>query len=565
MEGPNTGAALIEDGKLIAMAEEERFARVKTASNYFPNSSIKYCLKEAKINLTDVKAIGVGWDHNKYPEKVNDHMRNIPHRDKDEFADTAETVIHLNFSKEWTLMKIKNSLKKIDRNANPEIRFYGHHLSHAASVHYLSGFEKSSILCMDGSGEEIATTMWQGENDNIELIKSWSLPDSIGWFYAAITEFLGFKAYSGEGKVMGLAAYGNPDKNIADKLKKILYKTEEGYSLDPTYIYYGERTWNKNFTDKLVELLGTPRSPESQITEYHQNVAYEAQKLLEEIGISLTKNLINRTGCENLCLTGGVVMNCKMNGVLSQLNEVKNIFINPASHDSGTAIGAAFLAAKEFGEKINQDKLTHAYYGPRFTDEEIKEALDACKLNYSKLDNPSKKAAELLNEGNIVGWFQGRLEFGARALGNRSILANPTIKDMKNIINAQVKFREPFRPFAPSMIIEALDQYILNGEESPFMILAYEVQEGISDKLPSVVHVDNTVRPQTVRKETNPRYWELINEFGKLTGHSIILNTSFNIRGEPIVCTPNEAVRCFYATGMDALVIGSFLLTKQQK
>ena len=562
MEGPNTGACLVKDGKMIAVAEEERFLRIKKASDYFPAQAIKYCLREGNTKLKDVSIVALGWDHSKYPRRMDEHMGAVPERELDKYADTAETIVHTSMDADWAHFKVINGLKKIDPQAKPDIRYYSHHKCHAASVHYLSGFDKSSILSLDGSGEEISTSAWIGEDDEIKLLRQWDLPNSLGWYYASLTEFLGFSAYSGEGKVMGLAPYGKPDEVIAEKLRRIVHLTEDGYQLDPTYIYYGERNYNRRFTDKLVKLLGMPRPAEAKLTPYYESVAFEAQDLLEEISIKLAKDLISQTGCGKLCITGGVAMNCKMNGVISLLPEVEDVFINPASHDAGTCIGAALLACKDEGISPRQNKLEHAYWGPGFSNSQIEDALNACKLEYEYTDNPGRTAAQYLNEGNIVGWFQGRMEFGSRALGNRSILANPTIPNMKEEINRQVKFREPFRPFAPSLTEESLSRYSKNSRKSPFMILAYEVNDGIAEALPSVVHVDGSIRPQTVNKTVNEPYWNLLDEFGKLSGHPLVLNTSFNIRGEPIVCTPNEAIRCFYATGLDVLCLGNYVLKK---
>lgn len=561
-EGPNSGACLFSDGKLIAMAEEERFVRMKRAANMFPARTIRYCLQEGGIELPEVSIVAVGWDHRKYPGMIDKHMASISCRDQDPFADIAESIIHTSMDLDWTIFNIRNGLRQIDLRAEPEIRFYSHHECHAASVHYLSGFDKSCILSLDGSGEEIATSTWLGDGDELKQLDVWNLPNSIGWFYAAVTEFLGFKAYSGEGKVMGLAAYGRSDPALAEKLRKMIYTTSDGYELDPTYIYYGKRNWSRRYTDKLVAMLGKPRLADEPLTAYHENLAFEAQQLLEEIGVDLTRRLIGQTGVRKLCISGGVAMNCKMNGVLSHLPEVEEVFINPASNDSGTALGAALIAIREEGMSPRLNKLDHPYWGPGFTDGTIEDALKACKLSYEKVDDPSVSAAEMLDRGNIVGWFQDRMEFGARALGHRSILANPTISDMKDQINRQVKFREPFRPFAPSMTVEAMNDYMIDPHDSPFMILAYWVKDGYDKALPSIVHVDGTVRPQTVRRTVNEPYWRLIHEFGERSGHPVILNTSFNIRGEPIVCTPNEAIRCFYATGMDAMCIGSFVLRK---
>jgi carbamoyltransferase len=564
MQGPNTGACLFDNGKMVAMVEEERFTRVKTASEAFPSKSIQFCLKKAKVCLNDVSVVATAWDHDFYPDKMDQFMGALEGRHLDPLATSVETIIHHKLTPAMAMSKIKIGLKKISPDANPTIKWYPHHKCHAASVYYLSDFDDSAVLVMDGSGENQSTTTWLGKDGELSLQSQWLLPNSLGWFYSALTEWLGFSAYSGEGKVMGLAAYGKPSPEIAKKLKLVCNMDEDGdYRVDPTYIYFGERSYSKKFTDKLVSLLGEPRVPESELSDYHIDVAYETQKLLEEASTRITKRLMKDTGTSNLCVSGGVAMNCKMNGLLSNLGCVDNIFINPASHDSGTAIGAALLACKEMGVKLPKTKLEHAYYGPSFSDEEIETALKHCQLKYKKVDDIASECARLLSEDNIIGWFQGASEFGARALGARSILANPTNKGMKDIINARVKYREGFRPFAPSMIEEVKDKYMESPKYSPFMILAYQFKDEYKKLFPSVVHVDGSVRPQTVSKEHHPLYWNLINEFGKIVGHPIIINTSFNVRGEPIVNTPLDAIRCFFSTGLNVLAIGSFLIFKE--
>ena len=564
MAGPNTAACLFSNGQLVAMAEEERFVRVKTASEYFPAQSIKYCLREGGLFLTDIHTVALAWDYNKYPAEVEKTMRNIPGRKLDQLADIHEDIIHMKLSPDLTLLNVNVALKTIDPKAAPKIKFFSHHKCHAASVHYLSDFEDSAVLVMDGSGEDVATTTWHGQGDELNLLNEWKLPDSLGWFYASMTEWLGFKAYSGEGKVMGLAAYGNPLPGVREKLKEFCVPDEEEvYRIDPTFVYYGKHSYSRKFTDKLVDLLGKPRTPESELDDYYINVAYETQKQLEDVSIELTQRLLQSTQSKNLCVSGGVAMNCKMNGLLSNLKGVENIFINPASYDAGTALGAALLAIKDLEYCPRETHLSHAYWGPSFKDEDIESVLKHCGLKYKKHSDIAGKTAKLLSEGKIIGWFQGRAEFGARALGARSILGNPMNADMKNIINAQVKYREGFRPFAPSMIAEVAKKYMINPQHSPFMILAYQFKDEFKDLFPSIVHVDDSVRPQTVTKDSNPLYWDMINKFGEKTGHPIVLNTSFNIRGEPIVSTPLEAVRCFYSTGMDALAIGAFLLQKE--
>jgi carbamoyltransferase len=565
MEGPNTGACILHEGRLVAVAEEERFTRVKRASDQFPSNSIAYCLKQAGLTLADIDCIASAWDHDKYPEHMDRFMRALPGRELDEHADLFEGLVHTALSPQLAHFKIATGLRRMDPDAAPEIRFYAHHLCHAASVHYLSGVDESAILVLDGSGEETATSTWHGHHDHIEAVDQWNLPNSLGWFYAAMTEYLGFSAYSGEGKVMGLAPYGTPDPQIARKLDAFCRLSEDHvYTVDPTFVYYGQRTYSRRFTDRLVELLGPPRRPESDLDPRHLSIAFETQARLEQIAIAVAAQLLDKTGASHLCISGGVAMNCKMNGVLSQQKGVDSVFINPASYDSGAGIGAALLALRDAGKNPRANVLEHAYLGPSFSDDEIATALQHCGLQFTRESDIGEAIAQRLANGAIVGRFDGRAEFGARALGNRSILANPLLPDVKDRVNAKVKYREAFRPFAPSMLAEVRDRYLLDSVESPFMILAYQVREEFRALFPGVVHVDGTVRPQTVSRQTNPGYWSLIDSFGKLTGHPVVLNTSFNIRGEPIVNTPLEAVRCFYSTGMDALAIGSFVLDKKQ-
>ena len=350
MEGPNTGACLFRDGVLMAMAEEERFVRVKRASERFPSRSLQYCLTEAGVRLRDVAAVAVAWDHDRYPDAMSGFMQAIPGRDRDPLADRVESIIHNKLAPDLARFTIDVALRRIDAEAAPEVRWYPHHLCHAASVHYLSGFETSAVLVMDGSGENVATTQWWGEKDRLDQLDEWTLPDSLGWFYAAITEWLGFSAYSGEGKVMGLAAYGKSDAELTRKLERLCIPDDDRvYRVDPTFVYYGRRSHSRHFTDKLVDLLGPPRLPEAEITAHHIDVAHNTQSRLEAVAIALATRLVGRTGNGNLCISGGVAMNCKMNGVLSNLPSVDRVFINPASHDSGAALGAALLACRDHG------------------------------------------------------------------------------------------------------------------------------------------------------------------------------------------------------------------------
>lgn len=563
MQGPNTGACLVRDGRVVAAAEEERFTRQKRASEAFPAQSIQFCLRHAGLTLRDVDVVATAWDHGKYPEAMDAHMRDIPGREQDPLADRMEGVIHNKMAPDVATFRMRVGLHRMDPKADPKLVWYDHHRCHVASTHYVSGFERSAILVIDGSGEEVATSTWRGDGHVLERIEQWTLPHSLGWFYASMTEWLGFSAYSGEGKVMGLAAYGEPNSEVAARLLIFCQPDlERVYRIDPRFVYYGPRTYSRQFTDHLVDLLGPPRLPESRITPSVTSVAYETQQRLEEVATALTERLLEQTGEQRLCISGGVAMNCKMNGVLSGLTGVEQVFINPASHDSGTAMGAALLAAQEGGDDPRSAVLTHAYWGPCFTDEAIEDSLQHCHLAYQRCDDIAQTTADLLADGKIVGWFQGRAELGPRALGARSILGNPLLPEMKDVINARVKYREPFRPFAPSMLEEVMDTYMVDPKPSPFMNLAYPFKEKYREIFPSIVHVDGSVRPQTVSRNTNPLYWHMIHAFGERTGHPVVLNTSFNVRGEPMINTPLEAIRCFFSTGMDALAMGSFLLQK---
>jgi len=552
----NSSACLLKNGEIIAVGEEERFNRIKTTSS-LPIQSIRYVLKEASISFKEVDHIAIAWDCLKYPNHM-DNFRSRELKGRTELDELIDQIKTTNWNPNYLEFQLQTQIGE----TLPPIHYIPHHRSHAASTYYLSGFDESLILTIDGSGEEHATIIWYGSGTNIEKVKEINLPNSLGWFYSAITEFLGFKAYTGEGKVMGLAPYGNDVKEIKEKLRKIIQIKEDSYTIDPSYIYFDKRTKSNKFTDKLTDLLGTPRNHGEDFTQYHKDIAFCVQDLLEEAVENLVRWGIKQTGLKNICIAGGVGMNCKMNGKIRSMKEVDDVFVIPPSSDNGASIGSALQLYKDLGFNPKQYKMQHAYYGPSFSNEEIKHVLDYCKVNYTYHKDIEKVTAEKIYKNKIIGWFQGRMEIGSRALGNRSILGNPLNEDMKDIINSQVKHRESYRPFCPSMLQEDANKYLKNIESAPFMIVAYDAKDGIKEKLPAVVHEDNSVRPQTVCKEDNKRYWNLINEFKSLSGESVILNTSFNIAGEPVVCTPQDAVRCFYGTGIDVLVIGNYLIEK---
>jgi len=567
--GPNPSAALLRDGRIIAFAEEERFNRIKTAPSHLPISAIDYCLDEAGINLAAVHAVGFGWECDKYAAEMPtffDELRKDYPSDEDEYGKIYEELLLKIYHPERIINNLRHALIARGHDLDPEkLHFLPHHLCHAASTYLCSGMSEASILTIDGSGEDSTTLMWHGKNQDINELERYQLPHSLGAYYATFTEFLGFQPYHDEGKLMGLAPYGTYSAEMQEKLEKILSFDDEieRFRVNPYMRYLGRNTYSARFTDAFVEIFGMPRTKGSALEDYHRDLAFNVQWRLEEVAKRLVRNLIAQTGSRNLCLAGGVAMNCKMNGALAKLPEVNHIFIQPAAADNGIGLGAALLLAREH-DAFTHERMVHAYWGPSYSDDEVEETLKEAKTKYHRADDVPKEVAQYINDGLIIGWFQGRMEIGARALGNRSILANPVIKDMRERLNAEVKHREVWRPFCPSVTYEDYLRYFHGTAESDFMIQAFEVRDEYKALLPAVVHVDGTARPQTVRQESNPRFHALLRNFEKLSGHPVLVNTSFNIMGEPIVRTPRDALRCFGGTGLDVLVMNDFIVNKTE-
>ena len=565
-QGPNPAAALLREGDLVAFCEEERFSRIKGAPNALPINSILYCLNLANIGLDDVEKIGFGWDCERYITETAVYLKKL--RDGYEFSDPYNKLHEERLLINFDPLKIKMDLTfalakhglKLDQN---KIKFFQHHLCHAASSFYCSGFKEASILTLDGSGEEYSCVLWTGIGKEIREVRNFKLPNSLGGYYATFTEFLGFKADEEEGKLMGLAPYGVYSEDLQDKLSKVLgYDAASGdFWVDPTMRFVGRRSFGQRYTDKLVALFGQPRLRNQALTQWHKDIAYNVQWRLEQVAVALVTDLVNATGLSNVCLSGGVAMNCKMNGVLAQLPSVAEIFVQPASSDSGTALGAAYLAAQSQGISAFA-KFNHAYWGSQYDDTQIESALKEAKLGYRRSDDIAQETARYLSRGLIVGWFQGATEIGARALGNRSILANPMFESMKEKLNLQVKHREDWRPFCPSLTAAEYERFFPKLPHSDFMILAFPVNGSMRRFIPGAVHVDGSARPQRVAAEHNPLFHSLLVEFGKLAGHEVLINTSFNVQGEPIVNSPRDAIRCFGGTGLDVLAIGNFIVTK---
>jgi carbamoyltransferase len=560
-------ACLIEDGQIVAAAEEERFRRVKYWAG-FPVEAIRYCLDEAGISVYDVDHIGISRNPsaNLY-KKILYVLSSRP-----SFGLVRDRLS--NAARVKDLRQALGEALGADAAAlRAEFHNVEHHRAHMASAFFVSPFQEAAILSVDGMGDFVSTMWGVGRENGFEVMGSIGFPHSLGNFYTMVTQWLGFPKYGDEGKVMGLAPYGQPV--YMDEMRKIVRIQGDGtFELDLDYVAHGAEgatmTWDDGaptigplYTSKLTQLFGPPREPRTEITEHQQNVAASLQAMLEEAEFSLVEMLQRSTGQTALCMAGGVALNSSFNGKVLPHTAFEEIHIHPAAGDAGTALGVCFYIYHQILGQPRTCVLEHAYTGPRFENGRIAEQLEAYGLQYEELDDAEivRRTAALVAEGNIAGWFQGRMEWGPRALGNRSIVADPRRADMRDILNARIKYREPFRPFAPSILSEAVGDYFDQSYPDPFMIKVYNVLPEKQAEIPAVTHVDGTGRLQTVHRGTNPLYWQLIKEFERHTGVPVVLNTSFN-ENEPIVCTPEEAIDCYLRTKMDALAIGNYLVTK---
>lgn len=549
----NPAAALIIDGKLIAFAEEERFNRIKHSINIPAYKSIYYCLKEGNITMDEIDYIGIGSDNylkiftNNFFLKTFSLIKNSFSHKKIEvnvesqwITDTAHGIIQ-------PFLSCYQGLSRLPFNYREKrVKFIRHHIAHIASTYFSSGMKSACIISVDGSGGQEAGMLAIGNEEKIKVLKSIPLVDSLGFLYGFFTEFLGFDGYDGPGKVMGLSSYA--DKNV--DIFPFMYFRDGLMRIDKNKMM--------NYLNQVSKKLS-----KNPLDKPNRNIAGSLQKTIEQAYIYMAKYLYEKSGISNFCLTGGVSLNCLANTRVLNQPFVKNIYIQPASNDAGTALGAALAVYVDVLGKRPDFKLNHAYWGPIFSNDQILKVIRKANLPfYKKEKSIEKEVAKLLSERKIIGWFQGRMEVGPRALGNRSILANPSIPNMKDIINLKVKNRENWRPFAPSILEEYAKDFLIDTPNSPFMILSSRVYKEKQKDIVATIHVDKTVRPQTVSKRTNLRYWSLINEFYKITGIPAVLNTSFNLAGEPIVCTPQDAVSAFFRTDMDYLVLGEYIISK---
>ena len=562
-------ASLMIGGKLVSLVEEERFVRLKHAKGYFPKNAIEYCLSESGLKLSHVDYISIGWNVFAYESKMKMHFEETSMQfTKDIKSINWEQNQLKKYNPKNFILELERNLMKCGYNKEeiPPIRFFDHHYCHALTAFIPSKFEKAIIITIDGHGEENSTVIWEANGIKLSKLKEINIPHSLGWFYGAATRFCGFTPNDGEGKTMGLAPYGKPNVIIKDKMQKVIAIDNYGYKINPDFLFYGDRSYANEFSDSFVSLFGKPRNPNLDVFEKeYPDFAFEAQSALENTVSHLIKETILRTNIHNVCIAGGVALNCKMNGVIASIPEVEKLYVQPMSNDIGTTFGSSLALHLVKNIPVQHDVMEHVYLGPEFSNKEIHNILKNSNLNYQLCQDIEHETAELLAKGYVIGWFQGKMEAGQRALGNRSILGDPRCPEMKDIINNKVKFREPWRPFCPSILEEYQDNYIENAFYSPFMIIAFQVKPEKISEIPSVVHIDNTARIQSVRKSLNPRYWKLIDEFRKITGTPVLLNTSFNVKGEPIVCKPKDAIDTFKKTEMDFLVLGDYIVNKKNR
>ena len=588
----DSAAALLKNGEIIAAAQEERFSRKKHDSS-FPTRAIDYCLKSQNIFIEDLNQIIYYEKPLLTFERLLETYLEVSPRGIRSFIVAMQVWVKEKLFLKNNLKKNILKLNKFGSNNKskiPQLLFSEHHLSHAASAFYPSPFNEAAILCMDGVGEWATTSAWKGVNNSIDPLWEINFPHSLGLLYSAFTYYCGFKVNSGEYKLMGLAPYGQAI--YVDKIKNNLIDIKEDgtFKLDMSYFNY-----HKGFRmtgNRFHNLFGKkPRKPEEKLCQFHMDIAASIQYVTEEIVLKLAKSLRQETGMRNLCLAGGVALNCVANGKLLEAKIYDNIWIQPASGDAGSALGAALLVWYQKNKKtrkaLKSDSMKGTYLGPEFSNEEITNYLKKINAPFHSLpdSNLFNEIANELDNGKVIGWFNGRMEFGPRALGNRSIIGDPRNQKMQSTMNLKIKFRESFRPFAPSILEEEVNSQFKLNIKSPYMLLVSPIKEELCnpmseddkklfgiDKLniprstvPAITHIDYSARVQTVSRKTNERYYALISAFKKKTGCPTIVNTSFNVRGEPIVCSPQDAYRCFMRTEMDILVMQNQILFKSEQ
>jgi carbamoyltransferase len=563
----NSSAALLEDGEIVAAADEERFTREKF-TGALPVRAIKFCLERRGMRLGDVDRVAFYWDPWRGVTRRGLMMaRSLPHS-LAFFAKTGENEAapRGDFGSWWRMVNVAGGVRRAfpGEEARFQRRYVEHHLAHAASAYYCSPWEEALVLSLDGTGEWTTTLMARGRGTRIEKLREVAYPHSLGVLYGAVTQFLGYRIYQDEWKVMGLAALGTP--RYAEQVRRLARFCDGEIRLDLRYFSFQHADKREWYGPRFVELFGLPRQEGEAIDGQRcADIAASFQLVTEEVGLGLVRHLVKiGGGCRRLCIAGGVALNAALNGKILMQTEVEELFIQPAAADNGAALGAALYLHHALGGQ-RSPPLRDAYLGPDYDEARVLEVLRGSGLSFEKVANIATRVAGLLAEGKVAGWFQGRMEYGPRALGNRSILADPRGAQMKGLVNAKVKFREAFRPFAPAILADRVREYFeVAGADArfPFMTMVQAVRTDKRAVIPAVTHFDGTGRLQTVEKGVNPRFYALIAEFERLTGVPVVLNTSFNLAGEPIVCTPEDAVTTFRRSGLDALAIGDYLCVK---
>lgn len=566
----DSSACLLKDGKIINAIEEERIRRIKHWAG-FPSESIKFCLKDAGITISDVDHITIGRNPSAHlGKKILSSLKKLAN-----FQFIKDRVSNI---KKVTSLKseIAAGLGVSESSFRAEIKHIEHHRSHLASAFFVSPFEESAILSIDGFGDFSSTMIAVGKGNQIKVLDSVTYPHSLGIFYTAFTQFLGFPWYGDEYKVMGLSPYGEP--KYVDRMKKIVRLLDNGlFELDESYFIHSTEgvamTWDNGapfigriYSDRMIKEFGQPRDKDETLTQYHKDLAASVQKHCEDVIFHILNHLQKRTGLKNICIAGGVAQNSVANGKVLQLTDFENIYIPSAGYDAGTAIGSALWHYHQILGMERKYFVRDAYFGAQYSDDEIERELKEAKVNYKRCSSDSEtieQTAQILADGAVIGWFQGRTEFGPRALGNRSVLVHPGRPDAKDLINSKIKRRESFRPFAPSILREYVNEYFEQEDDVYFMEKVFQIRIEKRNGLPAVTHVDGSGRLQTVHKDVSPKYYALIDKFREKTGMPILLNTSFN-ENEPIVNHPKEAIDCFLRTEMDAIVLENCIVTRNQ-
>ena len=555
----DAAAALVIDGELVNAVEEERLNRVKHCAG-FPELAARWCLEDAGLDPRELDHVAIGAKvvrtilTRPSPRYVMERFRNAT-KVRDVKTQVAEAL----------------GLSPEDLRA--DVHNVEHHLAHAASAYFVSPFDEAAVLTHDGFGDFASSMLCHGRDNRLEVLERVLFPHSLGIFYTAVTQWLGFTKYGDEGKVMGLAPYGDPERFLP-KMRELVKLEGDSFELELDFFVHHKEgvdmTWDEQtptigrlFSDRMEQAFGPAREPRTELTKDHEDVAAALQAMLEEAYLHLVRAAHRRTGSKNLCLAGGVALNAVANGRIRPETEFEGVYVQPAAGDSGIAVGAAYYVWNQELGKPRGFVMEHAYTGPQFTDAEAEAAIRAAGFQPERMDDAQlfDHVAGRIADGDVVGWFQGRMEFGPRALGNRSIVVDPRRHDMKDILNARIKHREHFRPFAPSILAETTDDWFEQDYTSPFMVLVYKTRSDKRDEIPAVNHVDDTGRLQTVEERVSPRYYGLIKAFGDKTGVPIVLNTSFN-ENEPIVMTPEHAVETFAKTKMDLLVLGNLVVRR---